>query len=176
MVVATASPASSASPSAPTTLWQATMQTDSEFNIENPSALICHTQYKFVLDLSVGSAGTVKGSGTADLMDVPACPRKYDVVIVEKISFLVTGVKGKDGFTLTVEETGDFEPAGSIDLTGMLVSLSGDATSGTFTVTAPFTDASGELASNNFPRTTTAGSGIYTTENALVVAQQTTTQ
>src|SRR3954452_11568401 len=59
VAIVTASPALSAPPAppaAPTKLWRATMQTDSEFNIENPSALICHTQYKFVLDLSVGSA------------------------------------------------------------------------------------------------------------------------
>src|SRR4051794_13218197 len=160
----------SAPPSAqPGERWKATMQTHSDFNIVNPSTLICQTVYDFLLDLLVAPGGAITGSGVATLTDVPSCPKQGPTVIVEKISFAVTGQMTSDGFTLIVTPTGAFDPAGSVDLTGMLVSLSGLATNNAFTVTAPFSDASHTLADAEFPRSTTAGSGIYTTENALVI-------
>lgn len=148
------------------------MHTHSDFNIEHPSTLICQTVYEFVLHLLVGPDGSVTGSGDADLTDVPSCPKQYNAVIVEKVTFDVNGQMTADGFTLTVTPSGVFEPAGSIDLTGMLVSLGGAATGGSFTVMAPFSDASHTLANAEFPRTTTAGSGIYTTDNALVIVPE----
>jgi hypothetical protein len=151
------------------TRWKATMETHSELNQVNPSALICQTVYEFVFDLLVAPDGTLSGSGDANLKDVPACPKQYGTVIVEKISFGVSGAMTPGGFTLMVTPTGLFEPAGSIDLTGMLVSLSGVATSGAFTVSAQFSDDTHTLADAEFPRTATAGSGVYTTDNALAI-------
>lgn len=150
--------------------WKATMETHSQLNQVNPSALICETEYEFIFDLLVAPDGTIAGSGDANLKDVPACPKQYDAVIVEKISFAVSGSMTAGGFTLFATPTGAFEPAGSIDLTGMLFSLSGVATSSAFTVSAQFTDDTHTLADAEFPRSTTAGSGIYTTDNSLVIA------
>jgi hypothetical protein len=148
------------------------MQTDSALNQVNPSALICETDYAFVFDLNVYPGGIVGGSADASLTDVPACPHQYNAVIVKDITFHVTGNMTSTGFTLSAAPTGAFDPAGSIDITGMLISLSGDPTSGTFTVTAPFTDATQRHAHNEFARTTTAGSGIYTTQNSLDIVPE----
>jgi hypothetical protein len=144
------------------------MQTHSEYHTTNPEHLVCITEWKFVLNFSVSSGGAISGSGVGDLQSVGAC-HPYNIVIAKKLSFRVNGQQAGDGFTIKVAATGLPQPSGSVDISGVVSSLSGAIAGATFTLDVPFTDTSHTVAKTKFTSQASDAANIYTTRSSLVV-------
>jgi hypothetical protein len=132
--------------------------------------LVCSAQWITTLRFSVDASSAITGNASTTIDGSPLCTHpEYFQTPVTMMTSTIAGTASATQLQLQLIQVA-YDPAGSIDATGMATSLYGIDATQSPTITVPVTSLGHAAGSQQLQ--TVSGSNAYTSDNTLTLACQ----